>query len=419
MHVLFVHRAFPAQFGRLALELTRRFGWKCTCLIEHLSRCPAPAPEMLDQLELLPIPRPLGADRSPPWPQSFGRALEIGQAAFEAVRARPDLRPDLVVGHGGLVPTFFLRELLDCPIVDYCEYYFAAERRDLTYRLDLPTVEPAPFFPRCINATTLISLAACDAGYAPTWWQRQSFPRRFWPKIDVHFDGIDTRLYRPRSLPREVAGRSVPPQTRIVTFVARGLESMRGFDLFVEVAQRIVRARPDVLFVVVGDEETYYGWDVLRTGGPSFKEWVFSHGAYDLSRFLFLGHPEPERLAEVLCLSDLHLYLSVPFALSWSVLNALACGCVVLAGDVPPVREVIEPGRTGLIEPLFDRERLTETALSVLRDPDAFRPLGLAGRVLMREKYSLDVAVEPLRAFFERVADRKWQAGRGAPPAAC
>jgi glycosyltransferase involved in cell wall biosynthesis len=419
MHVLFVHRAFPAQFGRLALELTRRYGWKCTCLIEHLSRCPSPAPEMLQQLELLPIPRPTGADQSPPWPQTYGRALEIGQAAFEAVRARPDLRPDLVVGHGGLVPTFFLREVLDCPIVDYCEYYFAAERRDLTYRLDLPPVEPAPFFPRCINATTLISLAACDAGYAPTSWQRQSFPRRFWPKIDVHSDGIDTQLYRPRSLPREVAGRSVAPQTRIVTFVARGLESMRGFDMFMDVAQRIVHARPDTLFVVVGDEETYYGWDDLRTGGPSFKEWVLSRGEYDLSRFLFLGHLEPERLAEVLCLSDLHLYLSVPFALSWSVLNALACGCVVLAGDVPPVREVIEPGRNGLIEPLFDRESLAETALQVLGDPDAFRPLGQAGRVLMEEKYSLDVAVEPLRAFFERVANWKCQAVPGAPPVPC
>ena len=50
------------------------------------------------------------------------------------------------------------------------------------------------------------------------------------------------------------------------------------------------------------------------------------------SRFRFLGHVEPEILAAVLRRSDLHVYLSVPFVLSWSVLNALACGCVVLAG---------------------------------------------------------------------------------------
>src|SRR5262249_48551384 len=113
----------------------------------------------------------------------------------------------------------------------------------------------------------------------------------------------------------------------------------------------------------------------------------------------------------VLRRSDLHVYLSVPFVLSWSVLNALACGCVVLAGDVPPVREVIEPGRTGLVEPLFDLERLTETALAVLDRPAEFRRLGEAGRRLMEERYSLEVAVPALADFFERSA----RGGRRGP----
>ena len=85
-------------------------------------------------------------------------------------------------------------------------------------------------------------------------------------------------------------------------------------------------------------------------------------------------------LAEILCLSDLHIYLSVPFVLSWSVLNAMACARVVLASDVPSVREFIEPERTGLIEPLFDVDRLCESALRVLRDPNEYRPLGQADR---------------------------------------
>src|SRR5437588_716834 len=121
MHVLFVHQAFPAQFGRLALELTKRHGWRCTCLV---------------------------------------------------------------------------KDLTSCPLAQYCEYYFAPTHRDLTYRLDLPPAEPAPFYPRCINAATLVSLVAADAGHAPTHWQRQSFPARFHPKIEVHFDGVDTELYR-------------------------------------------------------------------------------------------------------------------------------------------------------------------------------------------------------------------------------
>jgi glycosyltransferase involved in cell wall biosynthesis len=406
MHILFTHRAFPAQFGQLALELSKRYGWKCSFLIDHISRCPEPSPEMFTRLELhqIALTPAFRSQKNVPWAQSYGHYLELCQAGYEAVRGIPDLHPDLVVGHAGLAPTLFLSELLDCPVINYCEYYFALQHRDLTYRIDLPPAEPALFFPRCINAATLASLLACDAGYAPTQWQRRSFPQRFWPKIEVYFDGIDTDLYRPRRSNLVVNGQHIPAETRVVTFVARGLESMRGFDLFMKVAERLCRERSDLLFVVVGDEETYYGWDQFHTGQRSFKEWVLSQGDYDLSRFVFLGHVEPARLAEVLCRSDLHFYLSVPFVLSWSLLNAMSCACVVLGSDVDPVREVIAPGRCGLLEPLFDTERLTETALRVLANPGSYRPLGQAARALVEENYSLDVCIPRLKNYFERVA---------------
>ena len=112
----------------------------------------------------------------------------------------------------------------------------------------------------------------------------------------------------------------------------------------------------------------------------------------------------PEVLAEVLCLSDLHLYLTVPFVLSWSLINAMACGCTVLGSDVPPVREVIEPGVTGLVEPLFDADQLADTALKILADPAAYKPLGKAARALIQEKYSLETCVPKLKDYFERVA---------------
>jgi glycosyltransferase involved in cell wall biosynthesis len=408
MHVLFVHRAFPAQFGRLALELAQRYGWKCTCLFQHLSRCPSPTPAMRERLELCPIQGgpPPGKGDQVPWAQVHGQALEMGRAVFDTVRAR-GLRPDLVVGHGGLTPTLLLRETLACPLVDYCEFYFAPRGRDLTYRLDLPPIEEALFYPRCINAATLLNLAAVDKGYAPTTWQRQSFPQRFWPKIEVHFDGIDTELYQPRQAPRVLGGVTLPEGTRIVTYAARGFESMRGFDLFIDVAQRILRERSDVVFAVAGDEGVYYGWDKLRTGGTSFKDWVLRRGDVDHSRFVFLGHIEPEQLANVLCLSDLHIYLTVPFVLSWSLFNALACGCIVLAGDVEPVREVLEPDRNCLLEPLFDRDRLAETALRVLDDPAEFQPLRKEARALVSERFALDVCVPALREFLERTANRK------------
>lgn len=407
MRVLFLHDAFPAQFGHVALDLTRRHGWECHFLVEAISSCPAPSPEMLRDLDVRSYP--LSDDyrkRGPtPWPQIYGRYLDLCEVAFQGIRSRPDLKPDLVVGHGGRgAPTPFLRDALDCPIINYCEYYFAFSHRDISYRLDLPPAEPAPHFPRCINAPVLVALADSDSGYSATAWQRSTFPERFHPKIEVHFDGIDDQLYRPGPAPRAVLGRSIPEGTRVITFVSRGLESVRGFDLFMEVARRIARERADVLFVVAGNEETYYGWDKLQTGRTSFKQWVIERGDYDLSRFAFLGQVPPARLAEVLRISDLHLYLTAPFVLSWSLLDAMATGLVVLASDVPPVREVIEPGVNGLVEPLFDVDRMVESALRVLGDPAAFAPLGRAARETIRARYSVDVAIPPLKDYFERVA---------------
>lgn len=401
MHILFVHRAFPAQFGRLALELTRRYRWKCSFVIEHLSRCPEPSPEMLQHLDIHYLPR-RPTEPSAPWPKRYGQVMERAQALFERVRVQPQLRPDLVVGHGGLLPTLLLRDLLDCPFVDYCEYYFAPAHRDLSYRLDLPAAEPAPFYPHCINAATLVNLLACDSAYSPTCWQRDSFPARFAGKIEVHFDGIDTELYHPGQPRRTVAGHTLPADKQIVTFVARGLESSRGFDLFMWLARRIARERSDVLFAVAGEEQTHYGWDSLFTGGASFREWVLKQESYDLSRFLFLGQVEAPELAALLCQSGLHVYLSVPFVISWSLFDALACGCVVLAGDVQSVREIIRPGENGLLEPLFDEDALTGAALRVLDDPPAFRPLGVAARRSIEERYSLNAAIPELKDYFER-----------------
>lgn len=219
------------------------------------------------------------------------------------------------------------------------------------------------------------------------------------------FDGVDTRLWRRRAdAPRRIGGRALAPETRVVTYVARGLEAMRGFDIFMRVARRVYEAHPDVLFVVVGGDQIYYGPDRRFIQAASFREHVLAGGDYDLTRFCFTGQIAPERLAELLSLSDLHVYLSVPFVPSWSLFDALACECVVLAADTPPVREVISHGGTGLLADFYDVDGLARQALAVLRDPQAFRPLARAGAALVRERYSLDRTLPRLAEFFRRVS---------------
>jgi glycosyltransferase involved in cell wall biosynthesis len=403
MNVVFVHQAFPAQFGRLAFELQRRYGWKCRFLVEHLSSCPTPTREMLAELELRPLPAE--TDGPGPWSASFGKFLEqCGRVAHGVASLEGPI--DLVVAHGGRgAPTLFLPDVVRGPVLSYCEYYFAHAGRDLSARIDLPPAEPAGFFPRCINAPALTVLAHGGRGYSPTAWQRASFPARFHEQIAVHFDGIDTELYRPQTVSAErlrhlLGGRSLAPGDQIVTYVARGLEAMRGFDLFVRLAERLAPLVPNVLFVVVGDTRSYYGWDNFHTGGVPFKDWAFRHAQVPLDRFAFLGHIQPTELADVLACSALHCYQSVPFVVSWSLFNALASGCVVLAADTDPVREVLTPAVTGLTAPLFDTDRWTELALQVLHRPADHADLARAARQRILDQYSLDVCIPRLRDYF-------------------
>src|SRR5262245_5150524 len=139
MHILFIHRAFPAQFGHLGFELHQRYGWQCSFLVENLTACPPPTPEMLANLAIhrLKLPPELASRKLIPWAQHYGRYLQLCAAVADTVRGLPHLRPDLVVCHDGLGPALFLPDLLPCPVVNYCEYYFAKERCDLTYRIDL------------------------------------------------------------------------------------------------------------------------------------------------------------------------------------------------------------------------------------------------------------------------------------------
>ena len=226
MNVLFIHDAFPAQFGRIALELSRQRKWHCRFLVQSYSSCPTPSPEMLKELEIHLVPKSAEHRTADgiPWPQIYGHYLDHCRTIHDTVKAMPHLRPDLLVAHGGRgAPTLFLREVLDCPIIIYCEYYFATSHRDISYRIDLPPAEPAPFFPslhQCARA--LATLVDCDAGYSATQWQKSSFPGPF----SLHDPGT-LRGYRPRTLPpwpgaatyrRPVRSRN---GTKVVTFASR------------------------------------------------------------------------------------------------------------------------------------------------------------------------------------------------------
>ena len=254
----------------------------------------------------------------------------------------------------------------------------------------------------------MLDLEDCDAGYSPTRWQHSLLPAAYRSKVRVIFDGIDTELWRPLSgLPRQVGDRTIPDDVRIVTYVSRGMESIRGFDIFMKTAKRLCQRRKDVVFVVVGEDRVCYGGDMEFTAGQSFKQWVLARDEYDLSRYIFTGLMPSPALAQIFSSSDLHVYLTVPFVLSWSLMDALACGATVLASDTPPVREMIEHNKNGLLADFFDIERLADAAEEVLNAPENYKHLGAAGMKMIRERYSLEVCLPKMLDLYEEATHAK------------
>ena len=400
MHVLFLHQNFPAQFGMIAAQLARD-GHRVT----FVSRKEAGT---VDGIVRIPYqPRGGATAQTHHGSRTFENMVWHSHAVYDALKARPDIVPDLIVGHAGYVSTVLLRELYRCPIVNYFEYYYHTKNSDLDFRPDQPLSEEDRLRTYFRNAALLVDLVNCDLGYAPTRWQRDRLPPLFHPKVRAIFDGVDTALWRP--LPRTVgerrAGRlTIPAGVRLVTYVSRGFESMRGFDIFMKVANVISRRLPDVRFAVVGQDKVYYGGDEQRTAGLTYKQWVLAQDQYDLTRFAFVGVMPPADLAQLLAVTDLHIYLTVPFVLSWSLMNALACGATVVASRTAPVCEMIEHGSNGLLADFFDMDGLADFACAVLEKPDEYRHLGANAAEFIQSKYSLDVCLAQVRQLFADAA---------------
>ncbi len=387
MHILFVHQKFPAQFGHIARYLIREHGFQCTFVNERLP------PEDVAGIRRLQYKPQGGATKENHYcTRGFENAVAHTHGVYEICKANAWLKPDLIVGHSGFGSTLFLNELYpNTPIINYFEYYYRPRDSDMDFRPEFPTAEIDMLRSRCRNAMILLDLQNCRLGYCPTRWQRSTLPNEYAGKLRVIFDGIDPEIWQRRSgFARQAAGQAIPTDVRVVTYVSRGFESMRGFDIFMKVAKRIYTAMPNVFFIVVGTDRVAYGGDLKYIKEKSFKEHVLNQDDYDMSKFLFTGNVPPSQLSEILSMGNLHIYLTVPFVLSWSLFNSLACGAVVLGSNTGPVRELIRHEETGLLADFYDLDGLAEQALRVLRDPPSFRHLGEAGMRLIQENYTLE-----------------------------
>ncbi len=397
MNVLFVHNNFPAQFARVAAKLYRNGVGQLAAI-----GCGTSMPVEGVDLRRYTAPGTF-ADT-----HNFARRFDsecrrAEQVMFAALDLKSDgFRPDLIVAHCGWGETLPLRSVFpDARLAVYCEFYYRPNGQDVGFDAETGQFGVDGLVSlNAKNASTLIALAECDLGISPTPWQRSTYPSEYQGKIHVAHEGVDTDWIVPNPAATfEAPG--APRLTRddeVVTYFARGLEPMRGFHVLMRAIPEILRRRPRAHVIVVGGEDVSYGNSA--PGGGDWKSHCLREllPQMDLSRVHFLDPLPHPLLLKLMQVSTVHVYLTYPFVLSWSCVEALSAGCAIVASDTAPVRDVIVDDENGVLTPFHDHEALATAICELAGDP------------ARRARYSTQARETALTAFDARACvDRTLQ----------
>ena len=377
MRLLFVHQNFPGQYRHLATHYAGA-GHEVVAIgdkenLRYQPRVPGV------RLFAYDAPR---EDHAGAFEASALRAMQRGRALATAAAAlrRAGFRPDLVFAHIGWGEALFLKDVFPAaPLLLYGEFFYRARGADMGFDPEFPPSAKSLLRLRVMNAPLLMSLDAADWVTAPTRWQQCQFPDAYKARMSVIHDGIDTDAVRP------CGGL----EDELITYVARNLEPYRGFHVFMRAIPEIQRRRPNARVVIVGGDAVSYS--PRLPPGQTYRQRLLREldGKIDLARVSFLGRIPYREYLGLLRRSSVHVYLTYPFVLSWSLLEAMASGCLVIGSRTPPVEEVIEHGMNGLLVDFFAPEQLAAEVDQALMRQAQLAPLREAGRRTVLERYDL------------------------------
>ncbi|HET6608233.1 MAG TPA: glycosyltransferase family 4 protein [Rhodopila sp.] len=400
MRILFIHQNMPGQFVHLIQHLARDGRHQVACIGRRSDFTPQGVGRVV---YILPPPTIE--------PNLFVSPLEMAaRHGVQVVRACEALikngyRPDLIVAHPGWGESLYLRDVYpDVPLLLYCEFFYRAFGADVNF----DPADQQDLMANCVtrtrNAHLLLALEAADWGYSPTAWQRAQHPTAFRPRISVAFDGIDTDAAKPdrAATLRLPGGQTLRSGDEVVTYVARGLEPYRGFPTFMRALPEILRRRPNAQIVIAGEDDAFYGKP--PPNGGSWREVLQAELSMDWGRVHFLGRIGRSDYLRLLQVSAAHIYLTVPFVLSWSMLEAMSAGCLVIGSATPPVLEVIEDERNGLLVDFFAPEAIAGRVTEALANPDAFKEIRQNARWTALSGYGLDLCLPRQARLLEAVA---------------
>jgi glycosyltransferase involved in cell wall biosynthesis len=412
LHVLWVEPQFPGRLGAVADWLVRRRGYRCwfySHTVAPREHWPASVGKGIE-LQTFGVGG-VAREQAVGWSRTLERSLCYAYGCWEVLESRRPRPIDLIVGRSaGLGSTLFAPVYTPAPaLVNLFEYYFHPRQNDLADELVGDSPPAYVHWRRSASAGELLELEQCDLAWTLTSWQRELFPFEYRDQLWVQHDGIDAARFgesRPRAAGRRrsIAGRSVPRETRVVSFVARTLDRLRGLDRFWQMACALVQARDDLICVIAGDPIVQRGLDVRHHNRDYVAFLRESMPPSDTARIWILDKETPSVVAEVLAASDLHVAPGRPYPVARSLLEAMAAGCIVLASDTAPHREVISHGQTGLLVDAADPDGLLRQALAALDDLAAHRPLGGAAAEVVRSRFSHDACLPHLAERFSTLA---------------
>lgn len=390
MKILFLHQNFPGQFLHLAPALQQR-GHEVRALTDQANSRSASvpilryrhSPERVD-----PKATRLGRN----YTVMSDRGVSVARACAQ-LRAREGYVPDVIFGHSGWGETLFLKQIWpEAKLLIYAEFYYQGRGADVGFDPEFGSYGLDQILIAQGRAAHLAqSLVHADRGLSPTRWQASTYPPSLQPMIEVIHDGIDCQGLEPDPDAHFILpdGRILRAGDEVLTFVNRNLEPYRGYHIFMRALPAVLRARPDAQVVIVGGDEVSYG--APPKGEKGWKQRILSEveGDLDLSRVHFLGKVAYAQFQSILKISRVHAYLTYPFVLSWSLLEAMAAGCLVVGSDTAPVQEVLTHGETGLMVDFFDVDGWSRQLSEALAHPERFDAIRQAARDHARAQYDL------------------------------
>ena len=405
MKLLFVHQNFPGQFKNLAPALVNA---------GHDVRALAIDGAGLTQIPMVRYAVGRGSSREiHPLAADFEtKVIRADACAAAAVKMKnAGYRPDVIFANPGWGESLFLKDVWpDARLLALLEFFYATRDRDVNFDPEFALHDIGnDARVRVKNANLLLTLESMDWGVTPTHFQHSTMPRAYANRISVVFDGIDTQSVRPDAAATfTLPGKTLRAGDEVLTFVNRNLEPYRGYHRLMRALPRILRERPNATVLIVGGDEVSYGAKAPEdtTWKQMFWDEIKDHlNADDTSRVHFLGRIPYAAYVNVLQVSRCHVYLTYPFVLGWSCIEAMSAGCLVVGSATAPVEEVIAQGHNGLLVDFFDSDALAATVIDALASPSKVAHLRAAARATAVQRYDLESVCLPQQLqLLERLA---------------